>query len=109
MLMSTDPFRERDRSTQQVFGTAARPAAMPMDAYRQGDNFYIHLDLPGVSTDSIDLTVAQKALIGGADRVPEMPDGAEMIVDERTCGTFTGQVFLSETLDAEHIGADYAA
>ncbi len=29
-----------------MLGTAARPAAMPMDAYRQGDNFYICLDLP---------------------------------------------------------------
>ena len=46
MFMRTDPFRELDRLTQQVLGTAARPAAMPMDAYRKGDNFYIHLDLP---------------------------------------------------------------
>ena len=39
MLMRTDPFRELDRLTQQVLGPAARPAAMPMDAYRQGDSF----------------------------------------------------------------------
>ncbi len=26
MLMRTDPFRDLDRLTQQVFGTAARPA-----------------------------------------------------------------------------------
>ena len=59
MLMRTDPFRDLDRLSQQVFGTTARPAAMPMDAYRQGDKFYIHLDLPGISADSIDLTVEQ--------------------------------------------------
>ena len=46
MLMRTDPFRELDRLTQQVLGTAARPAAMPMDAYRQGDKFFICLDCP---------------------------------------------------------------
>ena len=34
MLMRTDPFRELDRLAQQVFGTAARPAAMPMDAWQ---------------------------------------------------------------------------
>ena len=39
MLMRTDPFRELDRLTQQVFGTATRPAAMPMDAWRDGDEF----------------------------------------------------------------------
>ena len=36
MLMRTDPFRDLDRLTQQVFGTVARPAAMPMEAYRKG-------------------------------------------------------------------------
>ena len=49
MLMRTDPFRELDRLTQQVLGTAARPAAMPMDAWRHGDSFYICLDLPGIN------------------------------------------------------------
>ncbi|MER6795858.1 Hsp20/alpha crystallin family protein, partial [Amycolatopsis mediterranei] len=42
MLMRTDPFRELDRLTQQVLGTAgtwSKPAAMPMDAYRAGDEF----------------------------------------------------------------------
>ncbi|MCZ9336782.1 Hsp20/alpha crystallin family protein, partial [Streptomyces sp. TRM76130] len=34
MLMRTDPFRELDRLTQQVFNAAARSSAMPMDAYR---------------------------------------------------------------------------
>ncbi len=41
MLMRTDPFRELDRLTQQLAGTAARPAAMAMDAYRQGDSFVV--------------------------------------------------------------------
>jgi HSP20 family protein len=109
MLMRTDPFRELDRLTQQVLGTAARPAAMPMDAYRQGDAFYIHFDLPGVRTESIDLTVEQNVLTVRAERTPVDADGAEMIVAERPYGTFTRQVFLGETLDAEHIGADYSA
>ena len=109
MLMRTDPFRELDRLTQQVLGTAARPAAMPMDAYRKGDNFYIHLDLPGVSADSINLTVEQNVLTVRAERTPVQAEGAQMIVAERPSGIFTRQVFLGETLDADHIGADYAA
>ena len=109
MLMRTDPFRELDRLTQQVLGTAARPAAMPMDAYRQGDSFYVCFDLPGISAESIDLTVEQNVLTVHADRAPSRADGAEMIVAERPSGTFTRQVFLGETLDAEHIAADYAS
>ena len=48
LLMRTDPFRELDRLPSSL-GTAARPAAMPIDAYRHGDTFVVDLDLPGVS------------------------------------------------------------
>ena len=109
MLMRTDPFREMDRLTQQVFGTATRPAAMPMDAYRQGDHFYIHFDLPGVRPDSVDLTVEQNVLTVRAERTPTRADDAEMIVSERPYGSFSRQVFLGDTLDADKVAADYNA
>jgi HSP20 family protein len=108
MLMRTDPFRDLDRLTQQVFGTVARPAAMPMDAYRKGDAFYIKLDLPGISLDDIDLTVEQNVLTVRADR-PGLDGNEELLVAERPAGTFTRQVFLGDTLDAEGIQADYTA
>ena len=110
MLMRTDPFRDLDRLTQQVFGTMARPAAMPMDAYRKGDTFYLHLDLPGIKLESIDLTVEQNVLTVRAER-PAAPadDGVELIVAERPAGTFTRQVFLGDTLDPDHMTADYTA
>lgn len=109
MLMRTDPFRELDRLTQQVFGTVARPSAMPMDAYRRGDEFFVHFDLPGIDSDTIDLTVEQNVLTVRAERPALSPDGAEMLVTERPSGTFTRQLFLGETLDTEHIDANYAA
>jgi HSP20 family protein len=109
MLVRTDPFRDLDRITQQLLGTAARPAAMPMDAYRQDDTFYIHFDLPGIRAESIELTVEQSVLTVRAERRPGQPGGAEMIVAERPAGVFTRQVFLGDTLDTEHIGADYSA
>jgi len=109
MLVRTDPFRELDRLTQQVLGTAARPAAMPMDAYRDGETFFVRFDMPGVGTDSIELTVEQNVLTVRAERRPEQPGGAEMIIAERPAGVFTRQVFLGDTLDAEHIAADYSA
>jgi HSP20 family protein len=107
MLIRTDPFRELDRLTQQVLGTATRPAAMPMDAYREKDNFYVHFDLPGVRAESIELTVEHNVLTVRAERLPAKADGTEMIVAERPSGTFSRQVFLGEALDTEHIAADY--
>jgi HSP20 family protein len=109
MLMRTDPFRDLDRLTQQVFGTAARPSAMPMDAYRKGNDFYVHFDLPGIEAESIDLEVEQNVLTVKAERKPTVAEGAEMIVSERPAGTFSRQLFLGETLDAESIQADYRA
>lgn len=67
MLMRTDPFREFDRLAQQVFG-ATRPAAMPMDAYRSGDDFVVHFDLPGIDPETIDLDVERNVLNVRAER-----------------------------------------
>jgi HSP20 family protein len=82
---------------------------MPMDAYREGDRFIIRFDMPGTDRDSIDLTVEQNVLTVRAER-PDVPsDGAEIIVAERPSGTFTRQLFLGETLDADDLSADYTA
>ena len=108
MLMRTDPFRDLDRLTQQLLGTASRPASMAMDAYRKGDSFIVQFDLPGTDLDSIDLTVEQNVLTVHAQR-QGLEDDVEMIVAERPVGTFTRQVFLGETLDPDNIAAEYAA
>lgn len=110
MLMRTDPFRELDRLTQQVFGTLERPAAMPIDAYREGDRFVVNFDLPGVDADSINLTVEQNVLSVHAERRPvSAADGREMVLSERPHGTFSRQLFLGDTLDADHLEANYDA
>ena len=106
MLMRTDPFRQLDRLAD-VLGTPTRPAAMPIDAYRKGDVFLIQFDLPGVKPDSIDLTVEQNVLTVRADRSRPETEGVEMLLAERPQGTFSRQLFLGETLDTEHIQADY--
>src|SRR5437764_3451998 len=109
MLMRTDPFRDLDRLTQQVFGTVARPAAMPMEAYRKGDTFYVQLDLPGIDRDSIELTVEQNVLTVHAERPATAAEDVELVVSERPAGAFSRQVFLGDTLDAEQLSADYSA
>jgi len=109
MLMRTDPFRELDRLTDTFFGTGSRPAAMPMDAYRSGDTFYVHFDLPGVDPSSIDLTVERNVLTVRAERSWSRGEDAERIVAERPQGVFTRQLFLGETLDVDSLRADYDA
>ena len=108
MLMRTDPFRDLDRLAQQVLGTPTRPAAMPIDAYRRGDEFVVEFDLPGVEPASIDLTVEKNVLTVHAQRKRVDTEGVEMLVGERPQGTFSRQLFLGETLDTERIDANYA-
>ena len=109
MLMRTDPFRELDRLTEQVLGTRARPAAMPMDAFRQGDTFVVELDLPGVDPESIDLDVERNVLTVRAERRASAEQETELLVAERPRGSFSRQLFLGETLDTARIDASYDA
>jgi HSP20 family protein len=109
MLMRTDPFRELDRLTQQVFGTngtLARPSVMPMDAWRAGDEFIVEFDLPGVDPESIDLDVERNVVTVKAER-PARASDAELIAAERPRGVFSRQLILGDNLDTEHIAASY--
>ncbi|WP_405490696.1 Hsp20/alpha crystallin family protein [Nocardia sp. NBC_00511] len=106
MLMRTDPFRDLDRLTQQVFGTAARPAAMPMDAWREDDQFLVEFDLPGIDPESLDLDVERNVVTVRASR-PELDPGRSMLAAERPRGVFSRQLVLGESLDTDRIRADY--
>src|SRR5215211_810639 len=110
MLMRWDPFRELDRLSDQAWaGLKSRQAVMPMDAYRRGDHFVVHFDLPGVDPSSIDLTVEKNVLTVSAERHWEHAEDHEVVVAERPQGSFSRQLFLGEGLDAEGIEANYDA
>ena len=109
MLMRTDPFRELDRLTQQVFGTATRPAVMPMDAWRDGDEFVVEFDLPGVKAEDVDLDVERNVLTVKAERPISDSKDTEMIAAERPRGVFSRQLFLGDNLDTDRVQAEYDA
>lgn len=108
MLMRTDPFRELDRLTQQVFGTAARPAAMPMDAWQENGEFVVAFDLPGVNVDSVSLDIERNVLTVRAERRDPTQPNVELIASERPRGIFSRQLILGDTLDTEKVKAHYA-
>lgn len=109
MLMRTDPFSDFDRLAETLLGSATRPAAMPVDAERDGDWFYVYFDLPGVDPDSIELTVERNVLNVKAQRKRQQREGAEMVITERPMGTFSRQMFLGDTLDTDNLEATYDA
>ncbi|MBA2752762.1 MAG: Hsp20/alpha crystallin family protein [Actinobacteria bacterium] len=108
MLMRFDPFRELDRLSEQVAGANRQwPAVLPMDAYRRGDQFVVHLDLPGTDPSSVELTVERNVLTVKAERAWARDQEDEVLISERPQGVFTRQLFLGESLDTDAIEANY--
>ncbi|MGA7227742.1 MAG: Hsp20/alpha crystallin family protein [Acidimicrobiia bacterium] len=106
MLMRSDPFGDLDRLTRQVWGSN-RFSFMPVDAYRKDDRFWLHIDLPGVDPESIDLTMERDTLTVGATREWQRDEGMQVLLNERPEGAFSRQFFLGEGLDSDHIEAGY--
>jgi HSP20 family protein len=107
-IMRFDPLREFDRLTEQLLAsTRAAVRAIPMDAYRRGDQFLVHLDLPGVSEENVDVTVEGNMVNVRAERFMPHEEGDEIIVEERPKGVFTRQLLLGENLDPSGLQGSY--
>jgi HSP20 family protein len=111
MLMFDPFFRDFDRLTQQLLGnatgTAAHPAVMPMDAWRDGDQFVVELDLPGIEPDSLDINVEHDVLTVRAERTAVAQDGRQWLASERPYGVFSRRIMLGTSVDTDNITADY--
>ncbi len=106
MLLQNSPFRDLDSLFEFSRGSSTG-RAMPMDAYRRDDNVWVHIDLPGVAADSIDISVERNVLTVTAERSTPREEGDRFYLAERHRGTFRRQVNLGEGLDADGIEADY--
>lgn len=111
VALDASTLDELDRLAEQATwrngNSQPRPSVMPLDAYRRGDRFLIHFDLPGVDPSTVDLTVEKNVLQVQAERSWPREEGDEVVVAERPQGTFSRQLFLGEGLDPERIGASY--
>lgn len=108
-MLMLDPFRQLDRLAEQVLGTAVRPAAMPMDAWREGDEYVVALDLPGVDVGSIDVGVEKNVLTVRAERKNVAGKDTEMVASERPRGVFSRQLILGDAMETEKMKAGYDA
>jgi HSP20 family protein len=79
---------------------------MPMDAWREGEEFVVEFDLPGVKEDSLDLDIERNVVTVRAQR-PDVDPGREMLATERPRGVFSRQLVLGDNLDTEKIAASY--
>ena len=107
-MMRFDPFRDLDRLADQMTSGVRTPRMAPMDVYRLGDHYVVHLDLPGVDPGSVDLSVEDNTLTVRAHRTTR-PQGedTQVLVAERPSGEISRQLLLGEGLDVERIEATY--
>jgi HSP20 family protein len=106
MLIRFEPFQMFDQGTEEL-PNRSRARLLPVDAYRRGNEFKIHLDLPGADPGSVELTVEKDVLTVRATRTWTPDEDDQVQITERAQGEFVRQLFLGESLDRDHIAAVY--
>jgi HSP20 family protein len=101
-LTTFDPFARLSRNT---FGQSA---VMPLDGVRREGDVVLRFDVPGIDPDSIEVTVDRGVLSVSVKRQEERSENDRFFVRERTMGTFTRRMRLSENLNAEAVEAAYS-
>jgi len=105
MFVRFEPFRAFGQAGEAGGGHHGR--RIPADIYRRGDEYKVHLDLPGVDPDSVDVTIDQDVLTVRADRTWTPQEGDQIGITERPRGRLSRRLLLGENLDREHLTASY--
>ena len=109
MTMTFDPMSQLDRFATSVLDSVRAPRRMPVDLFREGDDYVLHADLPGVDPGSIDIDLDGSQLSIRAHRTEELRDGARWLTRERPDGAFLRQFTLGDGVDLDRISASYEA
>lgn len=100
------PFNDFDRLAASLFARQGL-REMPMDLYRDGDQYILRADLPGIDPGSVDVDVDGQLLTIRAEReLPEVQD-VQWITRERQSSSFVRQLNLGQGIDIQHIAANY--
>lgn len=100
-------FNETWREFEQRSGEGGNWLAL--DVQENDDNFIVHTDLPGVSPDHIQIQVHDGLLTIDAE-IPEHvveDDKGRSLVRERRYGRFSRSIQLPQSVDNEHVEAEY--
>lgn len=102
-----DVLSQFDRLASSVFDTARAPRLMPVDLFRDGDQYVLSADLPGIDPASVDLDVDGQLLTIRAERHAPASEEVKWLAHERPYGSYMRQFTLGDGVDAEKITANY--
>jgi HSP20 family protein len=80
---------------------------VPADAYRRGDRYVVHCDLPGVDPGSLDVSVQGDVVTVRAHRTDRGENGIRWLIRQRRTGTISRQVRLDVPVQGRNITATY--
>lgn len=89
--------------TRWAFGRGR--AFPPINVWEDGDTLYVEAELPGVKSDSLDVTVVGDELTIKGERPATAEDGLTFHRRERGTGAFTRVVRLPVEVDANQVDA----
>lgn len=102
-----DVLSQFDRLASSVFDTARAPRLMPVDLFREGDQYVLSADLPGIDPASVDLDVDGQLLTIRAERQAPASEQVKWLAHERPYGSYMRQFTLGDGVDADNITANY--
>mgnify|MGYP000240753709 CR=1 FL=1 len=107
MVRRYDPFRQMEAIFDDAMRQGPSRAAMPLDLYRDGEQFIALFDLPGVDPASVDIDIEDRTLTIRAERLAVAPEGAQWLSHERPFGTFARQLTLGNGVALDQVEAEY--
>jgi len=99
-------FRPLHRKSEPNAGAGVVPA---MDVTERENEYVIRMDMPGVSRENIDITLAEGVLTicGEVKRQYEEKTGDRLIREERVYGKLSRSVRLGSHIDEKKVAANY--
>ena len=77
----------------------------PIDIYESDEGMVLHADLPGVSSETLELQVQDNKLTLFGRVRPPIPEDAQLLHKEYEVGSFLRSFILSDQVDYDNISA----
>ena len=112
-LSSLDRMLTLNRAFDQAFGgaTGSRVWVPAMDVAERGDAYLVHVELPGVSPEQVEVSFEQNVLTIRGTKPTSFDVGSDgelrVFAAERVHGSFERAVRLPEFVDADRISARF--
>lgn len=118
-IANVAPMREVDNFNHEIdrlfewafgrdFANGTRTLSPAMDIEEHKDHYRVHLDLPGLGKDEIEITLKDGLFtVSGEKKMEQKESEGRTVHRERWCGRFSRSIRLPKEVNAESIQATF--